>query len=97
MTKPEQPRPAAAGQAELGGGISGGLVLLLATTCGAAAANLYYAQPLLNTLGRALGVSNGTAGLLITISQLGYVLGLALLLPLGDLRERRGLISSTCC
>jgi predicted MFS family arabinose efflux permease len=75
--------------------VSRGLVLLLATTCGAAAANLYYAQPLLHTLSGALGVSNSTAGLVITISQLGYVLGLALLLPLGDLRERRGLISTT--
>ncbi len=76
-------------------GISRGLVLLLATACGTAAANLYYAQPLLHTLARAFGVSDGTAGLLITISQLGYVLGLALLVPLGDLHERRGLITGT--
>jgi predicted MFS family arabinose efflux permease len=76
-------------------GISRGLVLLLATACGTAAANLYYAQPLLHTLATTFGVSNGTAGLLITISQLGYVVGLALLVPLGDLRERRGLISAT--
>ncbi len=84
-----------AGHAELGGGISRGLVLLLATACGTAAANLYYAQPLLHTLAGAFGVSDGTAGLLITISQLGYVLGLALLVPLGDLHERRGLITGT--
>ncbi len=77
----------------LGGGISGGLVLLLAVACGATVANLYYAQPLLNTLAGAFGVSQGTAGLLITISQVGYVLGLALLVPSGDLQERRGLIS----
>ncbi len=91
---PATPRPGA-GQAELGGGISRGLVLLLATACGTAAANLYYAQPLLHTLAGAFGVSNGTAGLLITISQLGYVVGLVLLVPLGDLHERRGLISAT--
>ncbi|HEY6524867.1 MAG TPA: MFS transporter [Solirubrobacteraceae bacterium] len=88
-------RRAGAGDAELGGGISRGLVLLLAVACGTAAANLYYAQPLLHTLAGAFGVSNGTAGLLITISQLGYVLGLSLLVPLGDLHERRGLISGT--
>jgi predicted MFS family arabinose efflux permease len=77
----------------LGGGVSRGLVLLLALACGATVANLYYAQPLLNTLARAFSVSQGTAGLLITISQIGYVLGLALLVPSGDLQERRGLIS----
>jgi predicted MFS family arabinose efflux permease len=80
-------------QAVLGGGVSRGLVALLAVSCGATVANLYYAQPLLNTLARAFSVSQGTAGLLITISQIGYVLGLALLVPSGDLHERRGLIS----
>jgi predicted MFS family arabinose efflux permease len=68
-------------------------VLLLAVSCGATVANLYYAQPLLNTLASAFSVSQGTAGLLITISQIGYVLGLAFLVPSGDLQERRGLIS----
>jgi predicted MFS family arabinose efflux permease len=68
-------------------------VLLLAVACGAAVANLYYAQPLLHTIAGAFGVSEATAGLLMTVIQIGYVLGLALLVPLGDLRERRGLIS----
>src|SRR5579859_6070989 len=75
--------------------ISRRLVLLLAVACGAAVANLYYAQPLLHTLGRAFKVSDGTAGLLVTVTQVGYVIGLALLVPVGDLRERRGLISGT--
>jgi predicted MFS family arabinose efflux permease len=79
-------------QAVLGDGICRRLVLLLAIACGATVANLYYAQPLLNTLASAFSVSQGTAGLLITISQIGYVLGLALLVPSGDLQERRGLI-----
>jgi predicted MFS family arabinose efflux permease len=72
--------------------VSRRLVALLAITAGTAVANLYYAQPLLHTLGRALSVSDGTAGLLVTIAQLGYVIGLALLVPLGDLLERRRLI-----
>jgi predicted MFS family arabinose efflux permease len=75
--------------------MSRGLVLLLAVACGAAVANLYYAQPLLPTLARAFGVSNGTAGLLIPLTQIGYVIGLALLVPLGDLLERRRLICTT--
>jgi predicted MFS family arabinose efflux permease len=71
------------------------LILLLAVGCGASVANLYYAQPLLSTLARAFGVSTATAGLLITVTQIGYVLGLAFLAPLGDLRERRRLICTT--
>jgi predicted MFS family arabinose efflux permease len=95
MPEPRRRRTAGAGSAVLGGGVSRGLVLPLALACGAAAANLYYAQPLLHTLAGAFGVSDGTAGLLITISQLGYVVGLALVVPLGDLHERRGLITGT--
>lgn len=74
--------------------ISRRLVLLLAVACGTLVANLYYAQPLLDTIGGALDVGGGTAGLLVTTSQIGYVLGLAFLVPLGDLVERRRLIVS---
>jgi predicted MFS family arabinose efflux permease len=91
-SEPEQRRH---GTAAIGGGLSRGLVLLLAAACGAAVANVYYAQPLLHTLGRTFGVSNGTAGLLVTATQIGYVSGLMFLVPLGDLRERRALISGT--
>ncbi|HUA05339.1 MAG TPA: MFS transporter [Solirubrobacteraceae bacterium] len=80
--------------AEFGAGISRPLVMLLALTCGAAVANLYYAQPLLHTIAHAFSVSSGTAGLLVTVSQAGYVVGLALLVPLGDLLERRALITA---
>ena len=78
---------------ESGAGISRRLVMLLAFTTGAAVANMYYAQPLLHTLGHAFGVGTATTGLLVTIGQIGYVIGLALLVPLGDLVERRNLIS----
>jgi predicted MFS family arabinose efflux permease len=81
--------------AEPGAGISRSLVGLLAFSCGATVANLYYAQPLLHTIAHAFSVSNGTAGLLVTVSQAGYVVGLALVVPLGDRLERRGLIAST--
>ncbi len=50
-------------------------MLLLATACGATVANLYYAQPLLHTLASEFGVSQGTAGLLITATQAGFVAG----------------------
>jgi predicted MFS family arabinose efflux permease len=69
------------------------LVLLFAVACGAVVANLYYAQPLLDTIAHALHVSSGTAGLLVTASQVGYAAGLVFIVPLGDLLERRRLIS----
>jgi predicted MFS family arabinose efflux permease len=73
--------------------LSSRLVLLMAVACGAAVANLYYAQPLLNTIAHDFGTSDGTAGLLVTASQIGYAVGLVLLVPLGDLLERRRLIT----
>lgn len=74
-------------------GIGRARTLLLAVVCGAAVANIYYAQPLLHTIGEAFGVGDGTAGLLVTASQIGYATALALLVPLGDLLERRRLVT----
>lgn len=69
------------------------LVFVIAVATGISVANLYYAQPLLHTLARSFGVSNGAAGTIITMTQLGYAAGLVFLVPLGDLYERRRLIS----
>ena len=69
------------------------LVYVMAVATGVAVANLYYAQPLLHTLAQNFGTSEGTTGLIITMTQLGYVLGLGLIVPLGDLFERRRLIT----
>lgn len=70
------------------------LVGLLAVACGLAVANTYYAQPLLAAISRQLQISSTTAGLIVTISQLGYAAGLLLLVPLGDLVNRRKLITT---
>jgi predicted MFS family arabinose efflux permease len=73
--------------------ISRGLVVLFAFATGATVANIYYVQPLLNVLGHDFGVTDTAAGMLVTCTQVGYVIGLAVLVPLGDLRERRRLVS----
>jgi predicted MFS family arabinose efflux permease len=61
-------------------GISRSLVVLPAVAPGAAVANRYYAQPLLHTIAGAFDVSEATAGLLMTVTQIGYVLVLAVAL-----------------
>lgn len=73
------------------------LVLLLAVACGTAVANNYYAQPLLDVIARELGVSDAAAGLLVTAGQAGYVAGLVLIVPLGDLLQRRRLVAAASC
>jgi len=69
------------------------MVILLAVACGAAVANLYYAQPLLHTIAVGVGTSTSNAALLVTATQIGYAAGLVLLVPLGDLLDRRRLVS----
>ena len=66
-----------------------GLVLVFALACGLSAANLYYAQPVLYDIARSFGTAESTTGLVVTLSQLGYALGLALLVPLGDILTRK--------
>ena len=68
------------------------MTLLLATACGLIAANLYYAQPLAGPISAALGLSPHAAGLTVTLTQIGYGLGLLLIVPLGDLVENRRLV-----
>jgi predicted MFS family arabinose efflux permease len=70
------------------------LVFLMAAGSGLTVANIYYAQPLLETIRQSFGMSVASAGLIITASQLGFALGLAFLVPLGDLMERRVLVVS---
>jgi predicted MFS family arabinose efflux permease len=73
-------------------GLPAWLTLLLASACGLIAANLYYAQPLVGPISAALGMSPQAAGLIVTMTQIGYCAGLLLIVPLGDLVETRGLV-----
>ena len=80
-----------------GKGPSAWLILSLAIAGGATAANLYYSQPLVGTISASLDLSLTTAGLLVTVAQVGYALGLVFLVPLGDVVENKSLILTTLC
>jgi len=65
----------------------------MAVATGLAVASNYYAQPLLPAMGRTLHLAPGVTGLVVTVTQVGYAVGLLVLLPLGDLVERRRLVT----
>lgn len=73
-------------------GPSTALTLLFAVATGAIVGNLYYAQPLVGLIAPALHMAPHWAGLLVTLTQLGYVAGLFLIVPLADLLENRRLV-----
>lgn len=75
-------------------GMSRGLTLLFAFAGGAAVGNLYWAQPLLADIASAFDVRIGTAGWLITATQIGYAVGVLFIVPLGDTLDRRRLVPS---
>lgn len=70
-------------------------LLLLAVIAGVSVANLYYAQPLAAMMASSLRVSASALGLSLMLCQAGYALGMLLLVPLGDGRERRALMLKT--
>jgi predicted MFS family arabinose efflux permease len=72
--------------------ISVWITLLLATSCGVIVANLYYAQPLVGLISSAIGLSSEAAGLVVTLTQIGYGIGLLFVVPLGDILENRRLV-----
>lgn len=68
------------------------ITLLLATACGMIVASLYYVQPLIGPISAALGLSPQSAGLIVTMTQVGYGVSLILVVPLADIIENRRLI-----
>ncbi|MBK5471804.1 MULTISPECIES: MFS transporter [Bacillus] len=72
--------------------MSHALALLFATACGMSVANIYFAQPLLDQLSNEFGINHSIIGVVITITQIFYGLGLLLLVPLGDSLNQRRLI-----
>ncbi|MBO8191305.1 MFS transporter [Streptomyces oryzae] len=92
-------RPAPAGPESAATTPGRGLLVLMAVATGLSCAGNYFAQPLLDLITRDLHIGTTLAGLLVTASQAGYALGLLLIVPLGDILDRRrlsvGLLAAT--
>jgi len=73
-------------------GLSSALTALFAVTCALAVANVYFAQPLLDSMAQSLGVAPAMIGVVVTATQAGYAAGLLLIVPLGDRFNRKRLI-----
>jgi predicted MFS family arabinose efflux permease len=72
--------------------LGGLMTLILSAACGLIVANLYYAQPVIGLIASDIHLEPAAAGLIVTLTQIGYGLGLLLLVPLADLFENRMLI-----
>ena len=64
-------------------------ILLMAFCTGLIVANIYYCQPLVILIAQEFHISESYAGRTTYLTQAGYALGLFLLVPLGDMFERR--------
>ena len=84
--------PVSIAQTQHPAGLSAGMTFLMAAACGLIAANLYYTQPLAGPIALDIGLPAEATGLIVTLTQIGYGIGLLLLVPLGDLLENRRLI-----
>ena len=76
------------------GEISPAHVRLMAFSTGAIVANIYYIQPLLSAIAHDFRISVPSVGTVAMLTQLGAAAGMLCFVPLGDTRERRGLIVS---
>jgi predicted MFS family arabinose efflux permease len=64
-------------------------ILLMAFCTGLIVANIYYCQPLVILVAQDFGLTESHAGKITYLTQAGYALGLFLLVPLGDMFERK--------
>jgi len=72
--------------------LSRSATLLFAGASGLSVANVYYAHPLLDALAADFAIPPAAIGGVVTATQVGCTLALVLLVPLGDLLERRRLM-----
>lgn len=80
---------------ETGAGPSRPLTFLMAAATGLIVANIYFAQPLIALIGPEVGLGEAAGSLVVTLTQLGYAVGLILLVTLADRFENRVLICAT--
>mgnify|MGYP000148153274 CR=1 FL=1 len=75
-------------------GIPAPLLALMAVATGLSVANCYYNQPLLGSMAKEFAVTDFSASMVATLTQIGYVVGLVFVIPLGDLVSRKKLIQT---
>ncbi|ASM52038.1 hypothetical protein PESP_b0486 [Pseudoalteromonas espejiana DSM 9414] len=75
--------------------LSNTLVSIIALCCGLIVANIYYAQPIIELLAPEVGLSPHSASFIVSLTQIGYSLGLFFLVPLADLVENKRLMLIT--
>lgn len=68
------------------------LIFILAISCGSLATNIYYAQPIVQFIAEDLNISSDLSGLISTLTQIGYALGLFLIVPMADLFKSKKII-----
>lgn len=68
--------------------------LIFAVACGLSVANIYFAHPLLDAIARDFPIDPASVGIVVTVTQIGYALGLFFIVPLGDLFDRRKLVAT---
>ena len=72
--------------------ISATLLTVLTLGVAVLVANLYYAQPLIASIGAELQISPEVAGSIVSVAQIGYGTGLFFIVPAADVIENRRLV-----
>jgi predicted MFS family arabinose efflux permease len=68
------------------------MTMQFAIASGLLAANVYYSQPIAESIATSLGFSSSATGLIVAFTQGGFGIGPFLIVPLGDLMENRRLV-----
>lgn len=65
--------------------LTNSVLYLMSISAGLVVANLYYSQPLLNQIAETFNVGESAASNVVLAAQLGYAIGLLIIIPLGDM------------